>query len=878
METEPDKTQAGFFFDDPRLRMSVAGRLLVRVAGWVMYLVLIGATIALLVSGIGALRAAGVLLALIVIDFIEHRGEGDVPISELRPLLETPGRKINLADVMRPATFTALERGFDAALIAGRPFYLEVAERLIDLPEVEQGLVRLDVPLKDFKQKLDELASNTPTQAAPARLAPGQAAPVAPGQLPAVASPAQTGSAFPSGKSAHLAAAERLVLASFAQALAAGHNFIEPADLFSGLPGVHDDAIDRLFNLYSVDAGDIERALILSAESRRLRRPKLLGGFVFEAHRRIPHRVMNRAWTSRPTPILDRYGEDFTDLAREGQIGFLVGHGEEYNLLVETLARPTNPNALLIGEGGIGRESIVKHLAFRLLKDDVPRALFDKRIVSLELQNVVAGATPDIVNDRLKAIVGEIEIAGNVILYIPDIHNLVKTAGTAYLSAADALMPVIMNSEFPIVGTTYPKEFKQIIEPRSDFTAAFEMIPVGEISEEDAERVLTYDALILEQSSDITVSFGAVKRAVLLAKKYLHDKFLPMSAEELLKSAIIEAERRGDKTLGPDLVIKAAEARTKIPIHEAADDEAGRLLKMEETIHERLIGQDEAVRAIATALREYRSGLARKGGPIASFLFVGPTGVGKTELAKILADVQFGSEKMMSRFDMTEYQDKASYVRFIGSPDGSVRGALTDAVLGKPYSLVLLDEFEKAYPDILNLFLQVLDDGRLTDSLGRVVDFTNTIIIATSNAHSDIINEALAKGESMADIAEYLKSRLVDVFKPELINRFSKIIIFKNLVPSELAQIVTLNMAELGETLKGRGIHLEVDPAAAAQIAKLGYDPAFGARPLRRVIEEKIRAPLAEAILSGTVIKGGRIRLVFENNEFGFRNDSAAGA
>jgi len=253
---------------------------------------------------------------------------------------------------------------------------------------------------------------------------------------------------------------------------------------------------------------------------------------------------------------------------------------------------------------------------------------------------------------------------------------------------------------------------------------------------------------------------------------------------------------------------------------------------------------------------------------------VGPTGVGKTELAKILAELQFGSEKLLVRFDMTEYQDKQSFFRFIGSPDGQTRGALTDAVLAKPYGLILLDEFEKAFPDILNLFLQVLDDGRLTDNLGRTVDFTNTVIIATSNAHSDIINESLSKGESMTDIAEYLKKRLTDVFKPELLNRFSKIIIFKNLGPDDLGKIVTINLEELAALVKNQGIYLDFDPAAVQQLVKLGYDPAFGARPLRRVIDEKIRAPLSEAILSKKINKGNRVKLVMNGDAFDFVNEN----
>jgi ATP-dependent Clp protease ATP-binding subunit ClpC len=579
---------------------------------------------------------------------------------------------------------------------------------------------------------------------------------------------------------------------------------------------------------------------------------------------------MNRAWTSRPTPALDRYGTDYTDLARESQAGFLVGHAEEYEKLVEILARPTDPNALLVGEPGAGKEALIEHLAFKLIKDEVPRSLFDKRLVSIELQNLIAGATPEELGARVAAVVEEIVMAGNIILYIPDIHNLVKSSSAAYLTAADALMPVIENNAFPVVGASYPREYKQMIEARSDFKGTFDVVPVNELSLAEAETVLAYESLILEQEHHITISFGAIKRATILAKKYFTDKLLPSSAEELLKSALVAAEERGEKTLGPELITTVAEAKIHIPLHEADSDEAEKLLHMEDTVHERLIGQDEAVTAVAEALREYRSGLARQGGPIASFLFVGPTGVGKTELAKILATIQFGSEKMMVRFDMTEYQDKESFIRFIGSPDGTTTGALTDAVRVRPYSLILLDEFEKAYPDILNLFLQVFDDGRLTDNLGRTIDFTNTIIIATSNAHSDIINEALAKGENMTDIGDYLKSRLSDIFKPELLNRFSKIIVFRNLTPPDLARIVVLNLADLAEAVKEQGVYLDFDPSAVSEIVKLGYDPAYGARPLRRMIDEKIKAPLSSALLGKTIMKGDRVKLVFENNTFSF--------
>jgi ATP-dependent Clp protease ATP-binding subunit ClpC len=828
-----------FYFDDPRLRMSIAGRILVRVVSYISYLVFAVMTFVCLLSyDIRALFYLGVFLLLVVADLLLHRGEGDTPISEISR--EPQGARVNLADVMDSSAFAVLERAVDRSVIMKDSFLLELTSRLFDMPQIEDGLRRLDVNPKEFKAKLETLMEEA---AAPEN---------------------------------YLSMVEPLALHAFVSAVSAGHDFIKPSDLFSALPAMGNEHLDRLFSLFNIEEGDLERALIFSALAGGrgffARFPSALGGFATETHHVMQHRIMNRAWTSRPTPTLDKYGMDFTDMARDSQVGFLIGHEAEYEHLVETLARPINPNALLIGEPGIGKEAIIKHLAFCMVKDDVPQGLFDKRLVGLQLQSLIAGAPPEELDARLKMIVEEIYAAGNIILYIPDIHNLVRTSGTAYLSAADALMPLMTANNIPIVGTSYPKEFKQFIEPRSDFSGIFETVMVNEVSEADAEKVLTYESFLLERQSRIEVSFGAIKRAVTLAKKYLRNKYLPSSAEELLKSAIVDAERRGEKVVTPDRVTAVAEEKVNIPMHEAQGDEAAKLLNMEVLIHERIVGQDEAVGAVAQALREYRSGLTRKGGPIASFLFVGPTGVGKTELAKILAEIQFGSEKMMIRFDMTEYQDKTSFYRFIGSPDGTVRGALTDAVLEKPYGLLLLDEFEKAYPDILNLFLQVLDDGRLTDNMGHVVDFTNTIIIATSNAHSDIINEALAKGESMTDIAEYLKARLVDVLKPELLNRFSKIIVFKSLDASELPKIAQINVNELIAAVRAQGITLAFSPEAIARIAKLGYDPAFGARPLRRVIDEHVRAPLSEALLAKKIMKGARVTCVVKDDKFDFTN------
>jgi ATP-dependent Clp protease ATP-binding subunit ClpC len=823
-------------FSDPRFNMTLAGRIFVRVIRYVFYLTLIAATAMLLISDIHRFYYVGLFLCVLFADRVIHNGQGDIPFIEI-PSSGT----INLTKVIRPQSFSVLERAFDRSIVTKEDFFLEIARQLLGYPQIEEGLRRLDVKPEAFRQRLEDFLSESKNKT--------------------------DGTSQDYRKNV-----EALVIAAFPEALAAGHDFIELTDLFSGLSEMESEYIVRLFSIFSIEKGDLERALILSSSRRGIfaHLPAVLGGFTVRSQKYIKHRIMNRAWTARPTPELDKYSIDLTDLAREGQAGFLIGHAAEYERMIETLARPINPNVLLIGEAGIGKEALVRHLAARLSKDDVPQSLFDKRLIGLQIQNLVAGAPPDELSARIRRIAEEIYTAGNIILYISDIHNLVKTSGTAYLSAADALMPIIMNNAFPVVGSTYPKEFKQFIEPRSDFAGVFEVVTVNEITEAEAEKILSYESLILERGARTTVSFGAIKRAVVLAKKYFRTKFLPSSAEELLKSALVDAERRGERTLGPDRVTAIAEAKINIPLHEAEGEEARILLHMEDIIHERLIDQEEAVKAVAQSLREYRSGLTRQGGPIASFLFVGPTGVGKTELAKILAKIQFGSEKMMVRFDMTEYQDKQSFFRFIGSPDGQTRGALTDAVSEKPYCLVLLDEFEKAFPDILNLFLQVFDDGRLTDNLGRTVDFTNTIIIATSNAHSDIINESLSKGESIVDIAEYLKKRLIDVFKPELLNRFSKIIVFKNLEPAELEKIVRLNLGELAETVKSQGMVMEFDDTAVKKLVQLGYDPAFGARPLRRVIEEKLRAPLSEAILSKKIVRGSKMKLVLKGDDFDF--------
>ncbi len=832
-----ESVKRNFYFSEPRLTMTYAGRFLVRVVGYVTFLFVLAAVVTLLISRIPWLAGLAVLLTLFIFDFLIFKKEADRSISEMPKKGE-----VNLASYLRPSALSVLERALDKSSLNRTNLTMEVMRQVITSPSVREGFMRLDVEHGDFLQKVESFLKE--------------------------------GIENSTSKEDQLKQVKGLVLKAYERAYERKHTAIEVSDIFSALTEADNELVGRLFAMFSIEKEDLEKALIFSAAKSQFSKmsqiPNSLGGFWMGEDARRRHRVMNRAWTSRPTPTLDKYGIDLTEQARREMVGFMVGHRQEYQRLVDTLSRSINPNVILVGEEGIGKETIVARLAFSIIKDEVPEPLFDKRLVSLQLGEVVAGATQEELQARLQRMIEEIEMAGNVILFLPEIHNLVKTSGTAYLSAADALIPIIKNNDFPVIGSTYPREFKADIESRSDIVGLFEVVPVNEISETEAEELLVYQSLILEKKEKIIISFGAIKKSVKLARKYFANKFLPSSAGELLKSALSEAKRNGEKVLKAEMVIQTVEGKVNVPIHEAKEEEAEKLINLESIIHEKLVDQVEAVKAVSDVLREYRSGLTKAGKPIANFLFVGPTGVGKTELAKILTELMFGSKEMMVRFDMTEYQDKQSFFRFIGSPDGKVSGALTDAIIKKPYSMILLDEFEKAYPDILNLFLQVFDDGRLTDNLGRTVDFQNTIIIATSNAHSDIINEALRSGQKMSDIGEYLKKKLTDVFKPELLNRFSKIVVFNNLAPEDVAKIALLNLKELAKTLSGQGIGVKFEESAVKEIARLGYDPAFGARPLQRTIEEKLRAPLAQKILKKELKRGEAYKVEVVNGEFVF--------
>ncbi len=827
--------EAEFYFREPRLEMSQAGRLLVRLIFYSAYVVLAAATVTFLLSDIPMVFWSGILLLLFLLDRARHFGQGE---HSIRKIAARPGAKINLADYLTPASFLALEYAFERALWAGGDFYLFLIKRLLQRKNISAGLERMDVNPEEMESKVEEYLESSLTAKQKTQL---------------------------------LADVANLVRLAFDQAVSANDRFIGPEDLFAVLSRSGSKDIGKLFNLFDIDSGDLQNALIFSRYRLafwRLRKlPATLGGFVQKPYF-VRHRIMNRAWSARPTPNLDKYSEDLTDYARLEKIGFLIGHEQEYDRMLDILSRPAKPNVLLVGEPGSGKDALVAHLAFRIVKDDVPAELFDKRLVMLNIGSLIAGAEQGELQSRVRAILEEIVRAGNIILYIPDIHNLAKTSGKGGLSASDILIPAIKGTDFSVIGATYPREYKQAIEPQTDFAKAFEVIRVEEVTEDEAMKILTYQSVFLERQFRLRIGYGAIKQSVFLAHKYFRDILLPASAEDLLKEAIADAKDRGDKNLTAEDILDIAQRKINIPLRQAGVSESEKLLNLEDLIHQRLVDQQEAVQAVSQALREYRSGLSRTGGPIASFLFVGPTGVGKTELSKILASIQFGSKEAMVRFDMSEYQDKQSIFRFIGSPDQAVSGALTDAILRQPFRLILLDEFEKAHPDILNLFLQVFDDGRLTDNLGRVVDFQNTIIIATSNAHSELIKSQLEQGLPMPAIADNLKKKLTAYFKPELINRFSGIIVFKNLSPEDILAIAKIQLNDLAEDLKeNQGIDLRFADEVAQKIGQWGFDPAFGARPLRGVISEKIRSALAKKILKREIVRGSAVMVSLEGDQ-----------
>lgn len=578
------------------------------------------------------------------------------------------------------------------------------------------------------------------------------------------------------------------------------------------------------------------------------------------------------------TPTLLRLSQDLTEQVELGIEIRTYGRRREIDELERALAKSAQANALLVGEHGVGKKTMVLGLIRRIVKGKCIPSLRYKRVLALNTGAILAGASQKgEVEARLQTILSEAARAGNVILFIEDFHSLVSAKEhTGAVNAAEILLPYLQGSALQVVGTTTYENLHQDIEANSGVANTLAKIEVPEPKPEDVIKILEDSVPELEIKNGVIFSYHALKEAIAAAGRYLHDEPFPEKAIELCDAVAVEVAKkggpaqRGGRMVTKDDVDAVVSQKAQVPVGQVEAGEKEKLLHLEEFLHRRIVDQEEAVKVVSDAMRRARSGLQKTDKPIGVFLFLGPTGVGKTETSKALAEAYFGSEKNMIRFDMSEFQEPQAVYRLIGSPPSAgqagSQGELTSKVKDQPFSLLLFDEIEKAQNQVLNLFLQLFDEGRLTDGTGRTIDFTNTIIIVTSNAGSELIRERLQMSGGRLD-AEAMKKELLEhlqqkgIFRPEFLNRFDAIVAFKPLGLAELRQIVGLMVVGIQSSLQQKGITLELTSAATDKLAQVGFDPQFGARPLRRAIQEKVENQIAERLLSGTLNRGDKIVL-----------------
>jgi len=568
-----------------------------------------------------------------------------------------------------------------------------------------------------------------------------------------------------------------------------------------------------------------------------------------------PATAMDRAYTAVATPVLNHFAHDLTISAKWGRLEICVGREKEIEKIFETI-KSGKYGIILVGPNGVGKNTIIGQLAQLMVEENVPRILKDKRLVELDVARLVSGAAPAQAEERLLVILDEVAKAGNIALYINNIENLmgITSGGEQSLDLSEVLANALERRELISLATATDENFTKYLENKP-LGNAMTKVDILEPEINQAIQMVESKIGFFEAKYKIYFSYSAVAKAVELTGKYIHDKQLPAKAIDVLETIAVKvSQQKGVNCLATEDDIAAIISEmTRIPITKVTESEGEVLLKLEDTIHERMIDQEEAVIMVAASLRRARTELRESKRPIANFLFLGPTGVGKTELAKTVAEVYFGREDYMIRVDMSEYQYQDSIEKMIGGANGTL-GYLTEAVRKTPFSLILLDEFEKAHPDILNLFLQVMDDGRLTDGQGRTIDFTNSIIIATSNVGAVFIQEQIKSGTDIAEIKQKLvDEQLNKVLRPELINRFDGVIVFKPLTLGDVAKITSIMLNKVKKILEAKGIKLEVDPLGVNKLAELGFDPKFGARPLRRVIQEQVENKIADKILAGEI-------------------------
>lgn len=650
---------------------------------------------------------------------------------------------------------------------------------------------------------------------------------------------------------------------------------------------------------------------------------------------------------------LDKFGRDLTQAAKNGEIDPVIGREKEIQRVIQILSRRTKNNPVLIGEPGVGKTAVAEGLALEIAKGNVPEILKDKRVVSLDLTGMVAGAKyRGDFEERIKAAIDEVKKSKNTILFIDELHTIVGAgAAEGSADAANILKPSLARGDFQVIGATTLNEYRKYIEKDAALERRFQPVKVGEPTPEQAVQILKGLRDSYEAHHKVKITDEAINAAVTLSSRYIADRYLPDKAIDLidegaskvrlasltspdnvkeLEDEIADYEKEKASAINEQDFERAARLRdeqkelqtklddakkkwqeqqkgnsgevtaediakivsewTGIPVVQLTKEESERLLNMENVLHERVIGQSEAVTAIAKAIRRGRVGLKDPKRPVGSFIFLGPTGVGKTELCKALAEAMFGDENAMLRLDMSEYMEKHTVSKLIGSPPGYVGfeegGQLTEKVRRKPYSVVLFDEIEKAHPDVFNMLLQILEDGRLTDSQGRTVDFKNTIIIMTSNVGARLITEKQsslgfnsenenAEESEKKDIKELVTGELRKVFRPEFLNRVDDIIVFNKLNKEEIKQIAVKMLKPLENRLDKMNIKISFTDNAVSEIADKGFDENYGARPLRRAIQNEIEDPLSEQMLEGKVKEGAVVTCDFADGQFTFTTANA---
>jgi len=578
-----------------------------------------------------------------------------------------------------------------------------------------------------------------------------------------------------------------------------------------------------------------------------------------------PKGTMDRAMTALATPALDSFSEDLTQAARAGYLHLCIAREKELNEIFHIIEGGKN-SVVLVGLPGVGKSNLIYGIANMMVAEEVPPLLQDKRLVSLSIPHLVAGATkPNELQERIIVIMNEIVRAGNIILHIDDIHNLVglTSVGTENVDLSEIFARFLGKKSIIIIATTNPTDYKQYLEG-NPLGQLLEKVNILEPEDNQAIQMIEARVGFVEGKHQIFFTYDALEKAVKLSRRYIPDFYLPDKAIRILEgvAVMVQQEKGKDHLVTSEDVAKVISQKTSIPLTEVTQEESEKLLNLEERIHQRLVGQEEAVSFVASALRRARAELRDTKKPIVNLLFLGPTGVGKTELAKTVAQVYFGAEEKMVRLDMSEYQEQKSLTRLIGDLETKQGGLLTEAIRKQPFSLLLLDEIEKAHPDILNVFLQVMDDGRLTDALGRTVDFANCIIIATSNASANFIQDAIRAGKTMDEIKnQLLLQELRQYFKPEFLNRFDGIVVFKPLTQTEIEKIAVLQLAKVRKRLEEKGIFLEATDEAVKELSQIGFDPTFGARPLRRVIQERVDNALANFLLTGKISRRDKVVL-----------------